>query len=77
MWFRLVGRAAYLSMLTDWELWACANEYVRQHGVDAPIVAAMRADKLLEAGDLDGATNWRAIVTRINGLLAKPQGALN
>jgi hypothetical protein len=64
-------------MLSEWELWACANETIKQHGFDAPIHAAMRADKLLEAGDMDGATNWRAIVTRINELLAKPSGALN
>ena len=64
-------------MLSEWELWACANEYIRQHGVDAPIHAAMRADELLENGDIDGSGNWRAIVKRINQLLAKPEGALN
>ncbi len=64
-------------MLSEWELWACANEYIRQHGFDAPIHAAIRADKLLEAGDIDGSANWRAIIHRINELLAKPQGALN
>ena len=59
-------------MLTEWELWACANELVRQHGFDAPIQAAMRADELLENGDLDGARHWRLIVHRINELLAAP-----
>ena len=39
-------------MLTEWELWACANEYIRQHGFDAPIHAAMPADELLESGDV-------------------------
>jgi hypothetical protein len=64
-------------VLTDWELWACADEAIRQHGLDAPIFAAMRADKLLEEGEMDGAANWRLIVTRINQLLAKPPGLTN
>jgi hypothetical protein len=64
-------------ILTEWELWACADEAIRQHGLDAPIFAAMRADKLLEEGEIDGAANWRLIVTRINQLLARPPGAIN
>jgi len=35
-------------LLSEWELWACANQCIRQHQLDAPIFAAMRADKLLE-----------------------------
>jgi hypothetical protein len=64
-------------VLSEWELWACADEAIRQHGLDAPIFAAMRADKLLEDGEIDGAANWRMIVTRINKLLAKPAGQTN
>ena len=59
--------------LTEWELWACANECIRQHGLDAPIYAEMRADELLEQGDLDGAQNWRLIVHRINQPIAQPE----
>jgi hypothetical protein len=65
------------AVLTEWELWACADEAIRQHGLDAPIFAAMRADKLLEEGEIDNAANWRRIVTRINQLLAKPPGLTN
>ena len=64
-------------MLSDWELWACANHYVKQHGEDAPILAAFRADELMEKGELDGAANFREIVRRINDLLAKPDGPLH
>ena len=35
-----------MSILTDWELWACANECIRQYGFDATIHAAMRADEM-------------------------------
>ncbi len=64
-------------ILSEWELWACADEAIRQHGLDAPIFAAMRADQLLAKGEIDGAANWRLIVTRFNQLLAKPPGLTN
>jgi len=64
-------------MISDWELWACANECIRQHGADAAIFAAMRADALMQSGDDEGARTWRAIVTRIAKLLEPPSHALN
>lgn len=64
-------------MLTEWELWACANHYVQQHQLDAPILAAIRADELLVAGDFDGARNFQAIVRRINQLLETPDGLVH
>jgi hypothetical protein len=64
-------------MLPEWELWACAHHYIKQHADDAPILAAMRADELLAAGDLDGARNFQAIVRRINRLLEQPTGKLH
>ena len=60
------------NILTDWELWACAHEYVRQYGADAAIYAAMRADELNDQGALDGARNWQLIVHYINQLLEQP-----
>ena len=64
-------------LLSDWELWACANEAIRQQQFDAPIFAAMRADALLQQGDIDGARAWRMIVARINDLLAPPSASSN
>lgn len=64
-------------MLSDWELWACANKMIEEHGLDAPIHAAMRADQLTEEGDLDGSLTWLAIIRRINQLLTKPAGPTN
>ncbi|HEY0114543.1 MAG TPA: hypothetical protein VGB54_02370 [Allosphingosinicella sp.] len=61
-------------ILPEWELWACAHQCIRQHQLDAPVFAAMRADALLQRGDLDGARNWRLIISRIEQLLT-PQGA--
>jgi len=64
-------------LLSEWELWACANEMIRQHAFDAPIAAAMKADQLLESGDQDGSRNWTMIVDRINKLLLEPSTASN
>jgi hypothetical protein len=50
---------------------------VKRHGEGAPIHAAMRADALLKAGDLDGLAVWRRIVKAVGELLSKerPAGA--
>jgi hypothetical protein len=61
-------------MIAEWELWACANHFIRQHGEDAAVVVAMRADELLAAGDLEGMRTFQAIVRRINQLENRPDG---
>ena len=38
-------------MIPDLDIYRSANLLVKQHGQDAPIHAAMRADAMLEAGD--------------------------
>lgn len=65
-------RPCDVAVLSEWELWACANELIRRYGFDAPVHAAMRADELFESGDDDGAKNFRLIIERINRLLASP-----
>lgn len=64
-------------MLPEWELWACAHHYITEHGADAPVIAAMRCDELLDAGDHEGARNYQAIIERINRLLETPSGLLH
>jgi hypothetical protein len=64
-------------VLTEWELWACANEMINQHGADAAIFAAQRADALFGQADLEGAQAWRSIVKRINQLEGKASGPLH
>ena len=43
----------------------------KQHGEDAPIQAAMRADELLEVGDLEGCAVFQRIVRAAEELLSK------
>ncbi len=39
-------------MIPDLDIYRSANLLVKQHGEDAPIEAAMRADAMLEAGQI-------------------------
>jgi hypothetical protein len=52
-------------MTSDIDIFRSANILVKQHGEDAPIHAAMRADAMLEAGDLDGYAAWKRILRRV------------
>jgi hypothetical protein len=63
--------------LAEWELRACAQHYITEHGADAPVIAAMRCDELLDACDYEGARTFHAIIERINRLLDGPSGALH
>ncbi len=64
-------------MIPDLDIYRSANVLVKQHGQDAPIHAAMRADAMLEAGDLDGYAVWKRIIKAVGELLSKerPDGA--
>jgi len=64
-------------MTSDIDIYRAANELIKQHGADAPIHAAMQADELLEAGDLDGQATWNRILRSIEELRAgkRPEGA--
>jgi hypothetical protein len=64
-------------MTSDIDIYASANELIKQHGEDAPIHAAMRADELLDQGDLDGQAVWKRILNAVDELLSEkvPDGA--
>ncbi len=52
-------------MTSDLDIYRSAQVLVKQHGQDAPIQAAMRADAMLERGDLDGFSVWKRIVKAV------------
>ena len=58
-------------MTADLDIYRAASELIKQHGDDAPIHAAMRADELLEAGDMEGKAVWLRITKAIDELLSK------
>lgn len=64
-------------MISDWELWACADHFIRRHGEDAAVMAAMRADELLAEGDLAGSVIFQKIVRRINQLIEKSAASVH
>ena len=63
-----MGMAKGQAMTSNLDIYRAANELIEQHGADAPIHAAMRADELMEAGDMDGKAVWLRIVKAIDVL---------
>ncbi len=55
-------------MIPDLDIYRAANLLVKRHGQDAPIEATMRADTMLDKGDLDGCAVWRRIVRAVKEL---------
>ncbi len=62
-------------MTSDLGIFRSANVLVKRHGQDAPIHAAMRADAMLEKGDLDGCAVWKRILRAVEALLSKERPA--
>ncbi len=53
---------------------------MKQHGEDASIHAAVRADAMLDKGDLDGYAVWKRIlkaVEELQGTVPKPGEAVH
>ncbi len=58
-------------MTPDLDIYRSANELIKQFGDAADIEAAMRADELMEAGDMEGRAVWLRIVKAIEDLLSE------
>ena len=58
-------------MVPEIDIHRAANPLVKQHGEFAPLRAAERAGRLLEAGDVGGERAWPQILKAVEGLLAK------
>ncbi len=56
-----------LTMIPDLDIYRSANLLVQQHSEDAPIEAAMRADAMLDKGDLDGYAVWKRALSSSTG----------
>ncbi len=62
-------------MIPDLDIYRSAQVLVKRHGPDAPIHAAMRADAMLDKGDLDGYAVWKRIVKAELLSKERPDGA--
>ena len=65
-------------MISDREIWQAAGAMIKRYGEDAATEAAIRADKLLAEGDLEGCALWKRIMRAAEELLAmEPEGKVN
>ncbi len=55
-------------MTSDLDIYRATSVIMKQHGEDAPIHAAMRADAMLEKGDLDGYAVWKRVLRAAEAL---------
>jgi len=53
-------------MTSDLDIYRTASVLIREHGDEADLVAAQRADSFLEAGDMAGSAVWRRVLKAIN-----------
>ncbi len=58
-------------MVSDLDIYRSANELIKQHGDAADIEAAMRADELMDAGDMEGEAVWLRILKAVEELLSE------
>ncbi len=66
---RAVGMAAgTTAMNREREIYCIAGICIRGYGEDAVVRAAMRADELLAAGDLEGQRVWLQVIEAIKVL---------
>ena len=63
-------------MITKIDVYRTANLFIQQHGDEAAIQAAMKADEMLAKGDMDGKAIWMRVGKAVEELLSKtpPQG---
>ncbi|MGF1629168.1 MAG: hypothetical protein ACFCUT_06825 [Kiloniellaceae bacterium] len=63
-------------MTGDVDIYRAAAVLIRQHGEDAAIEAAGRADAMLEKGDLEGQSVWKRVLAAVKEMQRRerPEG---
>jgi hypothetical protein len=74
MVFVSTSRSGCSEMVSDLDIWRAATLVIRQHGSDAELEAAKRADLMLERGDFDGQAVWKRIRRAVVELQAPAAG---
>jgi hypothetical protein len=65
-------------MTSDLDIYRTVQLYIKQHVDDATIHAAMRADEMLDKGDMDGRAAWLRVMEAIKELQnTEPGGTLH
>ncbi len=63
--------------IPDIDIYRSAKLLVEQHGVDALLEAALKADELLDAGDQDGQAVWTRIRKAVRAFGEQLGGSLS
>ena len=50
------------------DIWRTADVLMKTHGDDAELIAATRADAMLDLGDIDGQRVWKRVLAAIRFL---------
>ena len=58
-------------MISDLDMYRSAQVLIREHGEDAAVEAAMRADAMLAKGDLEGIAVWKRVVRAVGEVQRK------
>jgi hypothetical protein len=53
------------AVISDLDVYRCAQMVLRQHGDEAALFAAERADALLAAGDMEGQSVWKRVLRAV------------
>jgi hypothetical protein len=61
-------------LIDDPDIMRAAKLLIDQHREDAALLAARRANELLEEGDLDGSAVWQRILVAIGELQRRRRG---
>jgi hypothetical protein len=52
-------------MTLEIDIFRAASVLIQEHGNEADLVAAQRADSFLEAGDIDGLAVWKRVLVAV------------
>ena len=52
-------------MTSNLDIYRTANVLIREHGEDAALEAAQRADAMLEKGSVDGQRVWKRVLAAV------------
>ncbi len=55
-------------MTTDLDIYRTASVLIREHGEEAALEAAQRADAMLEKGDMEGCATWKRVLGAVEEL---------
>ena len=61
-------------MTSDLDIYRSASVLIREHGEEADLVAAERADSFLEAGDMAGSAVWRRVLKAVKEIQREEPG---